>query len=163
MKFKNINIILQGKYQFYSELPRFVSLPEIFQSTALCILLLSNSDGPVAKSSTLTLAARVQTPSEFCCNIFKGLVAFATLFIYLFLTITYIHNYIRTIHSSISIRRGLFPFSSLLSLSGKNLPGGWILTMTSLGAPVQSQAQATYLFLSSFWDYISPNDIGNIW
>ncbi len=37
-----------------------------------------------------------------------------------------------------------------------------ILTMTSLGAPVRSQAQASFLFLSSFWDYISPNDFGNI-
>ncbi len=34
--------------------------------------------------------------------------------------------------------------------------------MTSLGAPVRSQAQAQYFFLSSFWDYISPNDFGNI-
>jgi hypothetical protein len=54
---------------------------------------------------------------------FKGLVAVATLFIYFVFTITYIHNYISTIHSSISSRRGLSPFSSLLSLSGKNLPG----------------------------------------
>ncbi len=34
--------------------------------------------------------------------------------------------------------------------------------MPSLGAPVRSQAQASFLFLSSFWDYISPNDFGNI-
>ena len=34
--------------------------------------------------------------------------------------------------------------------------------MTSLGVPVQSWAQAQYVFLSSFWDYISPNDFGNI-
>jgi hypothetical protein len=39
----------------------------------------------------------------------------------------------------------------------------YILTMTSLGAPVRSQAQVSYLFLSSFWDYISSNDFGNIW
>ncbi len=37
-----------------------------------------------------------------------------------------------------------------------------ILTMTSLGAPVRSRAQAKYFFLSSFWDYISPNGFGNI-
>ncbi len=35
-----------------------------------------------------------------------------------------------------------------------------ILTVTSLGAPVRSRAQASYLFLSSSWDYISPNDFG---
>jgi hypothetical protein len=34
--------------------------------------------------------------------------------------------------------------------------------MILLGAPVRSRAQASYLFLSSFWDYISPNDFGNI-
>jgi hypothetical protein len=34
--------------------------------------------------------------------------------------------------------------------------------MTSLGAPVRSRAQAHNFFLSSFWDYISPNDFGNI-
>ncbi len=39
----------------------------------------------------------------------------------------------------------------------------YILTLTSLGAPVWSRAQASYLFLSSFWDYISSNDFGNIW
>jgi hypothetical protein len=39
----------------------------------------------------------------------------------------------------------------------------YILTMTSLGAPVRSWAQASYLFLSSSWDYISPNDFWNIW
>ncbi len=38
-----------------------------------------------------------------------------------------------------------------------------ILTMTSLGASVRSQAQSSYLLLSSFWDYISSNDFGNIW
>jgi hypothetical protein len=37
----------------------------------------------------------------------------------------YIHNNIHTAHSFISIRRGLSPISSLLvSLRGKNLPGG---------------------------------------
>jgi hypothetical protein len=66
---------------------------------------MSNSDGPVAKSSTLMRAARVQIP-------------FTIFFFY-------------------------------------------ILIMTLLGAPVQTQAQASYLFLSSFWDYISPNDFGN--
>ncbi len=35
--------------------------------------------------------------------------------------------------------------------------------MTSLGAPVRSQALASYLFLSFSWDYISPNDFRNIW
>ena len=75
-------------------------------NTALCKLFISISDGPVAKSSTLMQAARVQIP----CKFFKT-----------------------------------------------------ILTMISLGAPVRSQAQASYLFLSSFWDYISPNDFGNIW
>ncbi len=35
--------------------------------------------------------------------------------------------------------------------------------MTSLGAPVRSRAKAQYFFLSSFWDYTSPNDFGNIW
>ncbi len=35
--------------------------------------------------------------------------------------------------------------------------------MSSVGALVRSQAQASYLFLSSFWDYISPNDFGNLW
>jgi hypothetical protein len=39
----------------------------------------------------------------------------------------------------------------------------YILTMTLLGAPVQSRAQASYLFLSSSWDYISPYDFRNIW
>ncbi len=38
-------------------------------------------------------------------------------------TVTYSQNYICTTHSSISIHQGLSPFSSLLSLSGKNLPG----------------------------------------
>jgi hypothetical protein len=38
-----------------------------FQLTALCKLLLSNSDGPVAKSSTLMQAALVQIP---CINFF---------------------------------------------------------------------------------------------
>jgi hypothetical protein len=38
-------------------------------------------------------------------------------------TVTYIHNYICTIHSSISIHRGLPPFSSLLSLGGKTSLG----------------------------------------
>ncbi len=39
----------------------------------------------------------------------------------------------------------------------------YFLTMTSLGAPVRSLAQASYLFLSSSWDYISPNDFWKIW
>jgi hypothetical protein len=39
-------------------------------------------------------------------------------------TVTYIHNYIRTINTLIHLHhRGLSPFSSLLSLSGKNLSG----------------------------------------
>ncbi len=38
----------------------------------------------------------------------------------------------------------------------------YFLTLTLLGAPVRSRAQAQYFFLSSFWDYISPNDFGNI-
>ncbi len=65
--------------------------------------MLAISDGPVAKSSTLMQAARVQIPFKFFYS----------------------------------------------------------LTMTSLGAPVRSQAQASFLFLNSFWDYISPNDFGN--
>jgi hypothetical protein len=38
----------------------------------------------------------------------------------------------------------------------------YVLTVTSLGAPIRSRAQGQYFFLSSFWDYISPNDFGNI-
>ncbi len=60
MKFKNKNIILQGKYQFYSELPRFVPPTRILPSTALCNSLISNPDGPVAKSSTLMRESRDQ-------------------------------------------------------------------------------------------------------
>ncbi len=37
------------------------------------------------------------------------------------------------------------------------------ITMTLMGAPVRSRAQAKYFFLSSFCDYISPNAFGNIW
>ncbi len=50
-------------------------------------------------------------------------MAVATLLFIFSFTVTYIHNYIRTIHSFVSIHRGLSPYSSVLQLSGKNLPG----------------------------------------
>jgi hypothetical protein len=57
-------------------------------------------------------------------KIVKGLVTFATLFIYFVFINTYIYSHIHIILSSVSIRRGLSPFSSLLLRSeGKTSPG----------------------------------------
>ncbi len=49
-------------------------------------------------------------------KLFKGSVAAATLFIYLFVLFLFntFYNHVHIVHLSISIRRGLSPFSSML-------------------------------------------------
>ncbi len=39
----------------------------------------------------------------------------------------------------------------------------WYFNNDIVGSPGSIPGIASYLFLSSFWDYISPNDFGNIW
>jgi hypothetical protein len=70
-------------------------------------------------------------------------------------TVTYIHNYIRTIHSSISIRRGLSPFF-VIAFAQREKPPWGAEPGFELGPSVQQTSALTTELCCTLKSYAAP-------